>query len=56
MQSMDWMTDEGPIQEVNIRAPLHELREIRPPGYSFYTYFDEHRAEVNGVPFGPPQW
>ena len=25
MQSMDWTTDEGPIQEVNICAPLHEL-------------------------------
>ena len=25
MQSMDWTTDEGPIQEVNIRTPLHKL-------------------------------
>ena len=25
MQSMDWTTDEGPIQEVNIHTPLHEL-------------------------------
>ena len=53
---MDWSTDEGPTQETSVWAPMHKLQEICPPRYSFYSHFDDHQDEVNGISFGPPHW
>jgi len=34
-------------------APISEIRELRPPGYSFYQYFDSKQFEVNGERLEP---
>src|SRR5260370_41836661 len=40
-----------PIHQVTIngqQAPINEIHELHPLGYSFYHYFDSKQLEVNG--------
>ncbi len=56
IQSIDWSMDGEAPQDVNVQPPLIEIREIWPPGYSYYSYYDDHKTEVDGVSFGLPVW
>src|SRR5258708_28667089 len=43
-------------QDINLQPPLIEIREIQLPGYSYYSYYDDYKTEVNGVTFGLLVW
>ncbi len=53
IQSIDWSTDGEAPQDNNLQPPLIEIQEIWPPGYSYYSYYDD---EVNGTSFGLLVW
>ncbi len=49
------MDEEAP-QDTNVQPPLIEIQEIRLHGYSYYSYYNDHKTEVDGVSFGHPVW